>query len=78
LVHGATLHQLRHSALIHDAEDGASTPMLMAKERAHLGSVVGAVRAAVRRGSGTLAGEERSGEAALTASAGAVAFTERI
>jgi integrase len=28
---GATLHQLRHSALTHDAEDGASTPMLMAK-----------------------------------------------
>ena len=28
---GATLHQLRHSALTHDAEDGASTPMLMTK-----------------------------------------------
>jgi integrase len=28
---GATLHQLRHSALIHDAEDGTSTPMLMAR-----------------------------------------------
>jgi integrase len=28
---GATLHQLRHSALTHDAEDGASTPVLMAK-----------------------------------------------
>ena len=26
-----TLHQLRHSALTHDAEAGASTPMLMAK-----------------------------------------------
>jgi integrase len=26
---GATLHQLRHSALTHDAEAGASTPMLM-------------------------------------------------
>jgi integrase len=26
-----TLHQLRHSALTHDAENGASTPMLMAK-----------------------------------------------
>ncbi|MDG9701648.1 site-specific integrase [Streptomyces sp. DH37] len=26
----ATLHQLRHSALTHAAEDGASTPMLMA------------------------------------------------
>jgi integrase/recombinase XerC/integrase/recombinase XerD len=28
---GATLHQLRHSALTHDAEADASTPMLMAK-----------------------------------------------
>ena len=28
---GKTLHQLRHSALTHDAENGASTPMLMAK-----------------------------------------------
>jgi integrase/recombinase XerC/integrase/recombinase XerD len=28
---GATLHQLRHSALTHDAEAGALTPMLMAK-----------------------------------------------
>lgn len=26
---GATLHQLRHSALTHDAEDGTGTPMLM-------------------------------------------------
>lgn len=28
---GATLHQLRHSALSHDAEDGTSTPILMAR-----------------------------------------------
>ncbi len=28
---GATLHQLRHSALTHDAEKGTSTPMLMAR-----------------------------------------------
>jgi len=28
---GATLHQLRHSALSHDAEEGTSTPMLMAR-----------------------------------------------
>ena len=28
---GATLHQLRHSALTHDAEDGVSAPMLMTK-----------------------------------------------
>jgi integrase len=27
---GATLHQLRHSKLIHEAEDGTSTPVLMA------------------------------------------------
>jgi integrase len=28
---GATLHQLRHSALTHDAEVGTGTPMLMAR-----------------------------------------------
>jgi integrase len=28
---GATLHQLRHSALTHDAEEGTSTPMLLAR-----------------------------------------------
>jgi integrase/recombinase XerC/integrase/recombinase XerD len=28
---GGTLHQLRHSALTHDAEEGTSTPMLMAR-----------------------------------------------
>lgn len=28
---GATLHQLRHSALTHDAEDGTGSPMLMAR-----------------------------------------------
>lgn len=28
---GATLHELRHSALTHDAEDGTGTPMLMAR-----------------------------------------------
>ena len=28
---GATLHQLRHSALTHDAEHGTGTPMLMAR-----------------------------------------------
>jgi integrase len=28
---GATLHQLRHSALTHAAEEGTSTPMLMAR-----------------------------------------------
>lgn len=27
----ATLHQLRHSALTHDAEDGAALPLLMTK-----------------------------------------------
>jgi integrase len=30
---GSTLHQLRHSALTHLAEDGASAPMLMTKSR---------------------------------------------
>jgi integrase/recombinase XerC/integrase/recombinase XerD len=45
---GRTLHQLRHSALTHVAEDGASTPMLLAPQRAHLGPVPGPVRTGVR------------------------------
>ena len=28
---GATLHQMRHAVLTHDAEDGASPPLLMTK-----------------------------------------------
>ncbi len=32
--HGWTLHQLRHSALTHDAEAGTNTPMLHALPRA--------------------------------------------
>jgi integrase len=58
---GATLHQLRHSALTHDAEAGASTPMLMAKS-GHT-SVASLARYArpVRRGSSPLAGEQRPG-----------------
>lgn len=30
---GWTLHQLRHSALTHDAEAGTNTPMLLARSR---------------------------------------------
>ena len=30
---GWTLHQLRHSLLTHEAEDGTSTPMLLARSR---------------------------------------------
>ncbi len=33
LAHGWTLHQLWHSLLIHEAEDGTSTPMLLARSR---------------------------------------------
>jgi integrase/recombinase XerD len=32
-VHGWTLHQLRHSLLTHEAEDGTSTPMMLARSR---------------------------------------------
>ncbi|MET8768866.1 hypothetical protein [Streptomyces sp. NPDC004658] len=32
-LHGWTLHRLRHSALTHDAEDGTSAPMLLARSR---------------------------------------------
>ena len=31
--HGWTLHQLRHSALTHAAEDGTNTPLLLARSR---------------------------------------------
>ena len=31
--HGWTLHQLRHSALTHEAEDGTNTPLLLARSR---------------------------------------------
>ena len=30
---GWSLHQLRHSALTHEAEDGTNTPMLLARSR---------------------------------------------
>ncbi len=32
-VHGWTLHQLRHSMLTHEAENGTSTPTLLARSR---------------------------------------------
>ena len=32
-LHGWTLHQLRHSLLTHEAEDGTTTPMLLARSR---------------------------------------------
>lgn len=32
-LHGWTLHQLRHAALTHDAEDGTNTPTLLARSR---------------------------------------------
>jgi integrase len=56
---GVTLHQLRHSALTHDAEDGAGTPMLMARSRSHLGQVAGQVRTGERRGAGAAPGRAR-------------------
>ena len=65
---GATLHQLRHSALTHDAEDGASTPMLMAKSGHTSVAVAVQVRAALGRSPGPLAGEERPGPAPVAAS----------
>ena len=42
----ATLHQLRHSGLTHDAEDGTSTPMLMGQLRSRVDAVAGQVRTA--------------------------------
>jgi integrase len=52
---GATLHQLRHSALTHDAEDGTRTPMLMKRSGHTSVPVSGQV----------CAGEHRSAYAAL-------------
>jgi hypothetical protein len=64
---GATLHQLRHSALtryqfrsrrVDSDTDG--------QERPHVSGQPGPVRAAVRRGPGPLAGAQRPGMAAMT------------
>jgi integrase len=46
----ATLHQLRHSALAHDSEDGASVPLLMTKPgHASIRSLAKYARRAPRR-----------------------------
>ena len=51
---GATLHQLRHSALTHDAEDGTGTPMLMARSgHTSVRSLAGTPGSAPKRCSGT-------------------------
>jgi hypothetical protein len=42
---GATLHQLRHSKLTHEAEDGTSTPVLMAAATGLITAVAAAIRA---------------------------------
>ena len=57
-----TLHQLRHSALTHDAENGAHADA-DGQERSHVGRVASPVRAAVRRGAAALAGAQRPGAA---------------
>ena len=41
---GWTLHRLRHSALTHDAEDGTSTPMLLARSPPRVCPLPGAIR----------------------------------
>jgi hypothetical protein len=40
---GWTLHQLRHSALTHAAEDGTNLPLLLARVPARLGALLGAL-----------------------------------
>ncbi len=60
---GATLHQLRQSALTYAAEDGTSAPMLMARSGAHLSAVAGQVRARFSRGAQTAPGRDRPGPA---------------
>ena len=56
----ATLHQLRHSALTHDAEAGASTAMLMARSgNTSTRSLKEVLRPRQRRGAAALAGRPR-------------------
>jgi hypothetical protein len=62
---GATLQQLRHFALTHDAEQGTGAPMLMARS-GHLGPVAGQVRASLGRGTGPPSGRARPGAAPVT------------
>lgn len=54
---GATLHQLWHSALTHDAEARVDADA-DGQVRPHVGRVAGQVLAAVRRGPGPVAGTE--------------------
>jgi integrase len=55
-----TLHQLRHCALTHAAEDGASTSTLLACSGHTSVRSLARVRAGVRRGAQQLAGAARS------------------
>ena len=63
---GATLHQLRHSALSHDAEAGTGTPMLMARSGHTSVRVAREVRAGVARGAGPASGRTRPRATRLT------------
>ena len=61
---GATLHQLRHSALTHDADRHRDADA-DGQERSHLGQVVGEVRESERRGAAAPPGRARPGTAAV-------------
>ncbi|MEU7213104.1 hypothetical protein AB0B06_32430 [Streptomyces sp. NPDC044989] len=56
---GWTQHRLRHSALTHDAEDGTSTPMLLARSRhASVRSLERYARPSVDAVAGHIAGKD--------------------
>jgi hypothetical protein len=61
---GATLHQLRHSALTHDAEDGVNTAMLQARS-GHTSVRSHPLHPDIRRGAGPAPGRTRPGPAAV-------------
>ena len=61
---GATLHQLRHSALTHDAEKGTGTPMLIARS-GHISVRSLARYASLGRGARPAPGRARPGAAAV-------------
>jgi integrase/recombinase XerC/integrase/recombinase XerD len=76
---GATLHQLRHSALTHDAEDGTGMPMLMARS-GHTSVRVaraGRLRQGQRRGAAAAPGRARPGAAPVEPPAASKAFSMR-
>ena len=74
---GATLHQLRHGTLTHDAEDGAGDADADGTLRPHLCPVAGQVRAGAGRGPGRAPGRARPGAAPVSCAAEAARASAR-